>query len=88
MVINVEGQHQLVYQSEDAIIGLDPGDGSRLWSHPSVNVNRDNISPPIWGADGLLWTAMQPEGGATACEAHDARRAHGACKVLHHVPHD
>jgi len=65
LVIRVDGQDQLVYQSEDAIIGLDPGDGSRLWSHRSVNVNRDNISPPIWGADGLLWTAMQPEGGAT-----------------------
>ena len=65
MVIDVAGQDQLVYQSEEAIIGLDPGNGSRLWSHPSVNVNRDNISPPIWDADGLLWTAMQPEGGTT-----------------------
>ena len=63
MVIHVDGQDQLVYQSEDEIIGLDPGNGTRLWSHPSVNVNRDNISPPIWGVDGLLWTSMQLEGG-------------------------
>jgi outer membrane protein assembly factor BamB len=63
MVIHVDGQDQLVFQSEDEIIGLDPGNGTRLWSHPSLNVNRDNISPPIWGEDGLLWTAMQPEGG-------------------------
>jgi len=39
-----------------------------LWSHPSLNVNRDNISPPIWGEDGLLWTAMQPEGGTRVLE--------------------
>ena len=65
LVIEVDGQDQLVYQSENEIIGLDPGNGSRLWSHPSYNVNRDNISPPIWGDDGLLWTAMQPEGGTT-----------------------
>jgi outer membrane protein assembly factor BamB len=63
LVIRVDGHDQLVYQSEDEVIGLDPENGTRLWNHPSINVNRDNISPPIWGDDGLLWTAMQPEGG-------------------------
>jgi len=63
IVIDVDGREQLVYQSEDEIIGLDARTGERIWGRTSFNRNRDNISTPIWGEDHLLWVATQPEGG-------------------------
>jgi outer membrane protein assembly factor BamB len=64
IVIDVDGQDQLVYMSEDEIIGIDARSGERLWSHPSFNVNRDNISTPLWGDDRLLFSSTQPDGGS------------------------
>ena len=52
------------YATEDAIAGIDAATGERLWSHPSFNSNRDNISNPIWGEDRLLWSSTQLEGGS------------------------
>jgi outer membrane protein assembly factor BamB len=63
IVIDVVGQDQLVYQSENEIIGLDARSGERLWSHPCVTEPRDNISTAIWGEDQLLWASTQREGG-------------------------
>jgi outer membrane protein assembly factor BamB len=63
IVIEVDGQYQLVYQSEEEIIGLDARTGESTWRYPSFNRNRDNISIPIWGEeDHLLWTSAQPDG--------------------------
>lgn len=63
IVIDVDGQDQLVYSSEDELVGLDAGTGERLWSHPCVNEHRDNISTPIWSRDHRLWASTQGEGG-------------------------
>jgi outer membrane protein assembly factor BamB len=63
IVIDVDGQDQLVYQSEDEIVGIDAQIGEYLWSYPIVNENRDNISAPIWGEDHLMWVSTQPDGG-------------------------
>jgi outer membrane protein assembly factor BamB len=63
IVIDVDGQDQLVYASEDEIVGIDASTGEHLWSHPCVNEYRDNISTPIWGRDHLLWASTQEDGG-------------------------
>ena len=34
ILIDVDGQQQLVVFGGDEIVGLDPGSGQRLWSHP------------------------------------------------------
>jgi outer membrane protein assembly factor BamB len=62
--ISAAGREQIVYSSEDSIVGIDAGTGEYLWSHRSFNTNRDNISNPIWGSDGLLWSSTQPDGGS------------------------
>jgi outer membrane protein assembly factor BamB len=66
IVIDVEGQHQLVYFSADRIIGLDAGDGTPLWDFPVENQYRNNATGPLWGDSGLLWVATQLDGGTRA----------------------
>jgi outer membrane protein assembly factor BamB len=66
IVIDLEGQEQLVYFSADSIIGIDPTDGTRLWDFPVLNQYRNNSTGPQWGTDDLLWVATQLEGGTRA----------------------
>jgi hypothetical protein len=65
-VIDVDGQQQLVYFSADEIIGLDAGNGRRLWSFPVVNRYRNNATDARWSEDNLLWVATQLDGGTRA----------------------
>ncbi|NIM00567.1 MAG: PQQ-binding-like beta-propeller repeat protein [Acidobacteria bacterium] len=63
IVIDVDGQRQLVYFSADKIIGLDVADGSRLWDFPVLNQYRNNSTAPVWGTGNLLWVPTQLDGG-------------------------
>lgn len=64
IVIDVEGQQQLVYFSADEIVGLDAATGRWLWSHPCENQYLNNATGPIWNVeDRLLWVATQLDGG-------------------------
>jgi outer membrane protein assembly factor BamB len=78
LVIDVDGQQQLVYFSADEVIGLDASDGTRLWSHTCVNEYSNNATNAIWGEDNLLWVATQLDGGARALRLD---RADGATRV-------
>jgi len=62
-VIDVDGQLQLLYFSADEIIGLNAGNGKKLWSFPVVNQYRNNATGPLWGEDDILWVATQQDGG-------------------------
>lgn len=66
IVIDLDGQSQLLYFSSDAIHGLDASTGASLWSAPVVNQYLNNCTPPQWDDDGLLWVATQLDGGARA----------------------
>ncbi len=63
IIINVDGQDQLVFFSSTEIIGLDPTNGTFLWKHPCVNQYKNNVTDPIWGSDNLLWVSTQQDGG-------------------------
>ncbi len=63
IVIEVDGQEQLVYFSADQIIGLDVANGARLWDFPVVNQYRSNSTGPVWGASNLLWVPTHLDGG-------------------------
>lgn len=63
IVINVDGQDQLVFFSEDEVIGMNPTDGSRLWGHKVVNFCRTNCTDALWGDDNLLFAATKGVGG-------------------------
>lgn len=59
IIINVDGQEQLVAFMHGEIVGLDPSSGALYWRHPvSAQWNfHFNISTPIWGAGNLLFAA-------------------------------
>ena len=78
IVIDVDGQDQLVYFSAESIIGLDVENGERLWDFPVVNQYRTNATSPVWGDSGLLWVATQLDGGTRALKL---TRSGGATSV-------
>lgn len=55
ILINVNGQDQLVYFSTDEIVGCDPHNGAYYWHHPHKTQYGLNISTPVWGSDNLLF---------------------------------
>jgi outer membrane protein assembly factor BamB len=64
MLINVDGQDQMVAFMGKQIVGVDPTDGALLWSHPHVTEWGLNISTPVWGPDNLLFISSAYSGGS------------------------
>lgn len=64
IIINVDGQDQLVAFLGKEIVGLDPNNGALLWSHPHVTEWGLNISTPVWGEDNLLFLSSAYNGGS------------------------
>ena len=74
ILINVDGQDQLVATFTGIVVGFDPNNGELLWSNPpqggTIHRARSNIpgvvmSTPIWGSDNLLFTSSAGGGGAS-----------------------
>jgi outer membrane protein assembly factor BamB len=64
ILINLEGQEQLVVFGGDEIVGLDPNNGGLLWSHPHKTEWGLNISTPVWGNDNLLFISSAYNSGS------------------------
>jgi outer membrane protein assembly factor BamB len=64
LLINVDGQDQLVMFLGKVIAGLDPNNGNLLWSHPHVTEWGLNITMPVWGKDNLLFISSAYNGGS------------------------
>jgi len=64
LIINVDGQDQLVAFMGKEIVGLDPNNGELLWSHGHVTDWGLNISTPVWGNDNLLFLSSAYNGGS------------------------
>jgi outer membrane protein assembly factor BamB len=64
ILIDVNGQQQLVAIMEEEIIGLNPDNGDLLWSHPHKNRTKTNVSTPIWGDDNLLFCSSAYDSGS------------------------
>ena len=64
IIINVDGQDQMVAFMGKVIAGLDPNNGELLWSHPHVTDWGLNISTPVWGSDNLLFLSSAYSGGS------------------------
>ena len=64
LLIEVDGQDQLVVVGQQELVGLDPGDGRRLWSHPHPNELGLNLSMPVWGGDRALFVSSGYDGGS------------------------
>ncbi len=63
VLIEVDGQDQVVFFSPTEVIGIAADSGKRLWSHQVVNFCKTNCSAVIWGDDNLLWVATKGVGG-------------------------
>ena len=64
IIINVDGQDQLVAFMFGEVVGVDPNNGDLLWSHPHPVDFGLNTSTPIWGADNLLFISSGYDGGS------------------------
>ena len=64
IIVNVDGQDQLVTTFSDEVVGLDPSNGNLLWSHPHSTSWGLNISTPVWGPGNLLFISSGYNGGA------------------------
>ena len=64
LLIDVDGQSQLVVLGQQEVVGLDPQDGRRLWSHPHTNELGLNISVPLWGPGNMLFVSSAYDGGS------------------------
>jgi len=71
ILIDVDGQQQLVVFGGDIISGMDPASGRQLWSHPHKTDWGLNISTPVWAPDTHLLFASSAYGtGSRALELH------------------
>jgi outer membrane protein assembly factor BamB len=71
ILIDVDGQPQLVVFGGDRVVGMDPSHGQTLWSHPHKTDWGLNISTPVWSpADHLLFVSSAYSVGSRAIELH------------------
>jgi outer membrane protein assembly factor BamB len=64
ILIDVDGQEQLVVFAPSKIVGVDPNNGNLLWSHPHETQYGLNISTPVWGEGNMLFTSSAYDGGS------------------------
>ncbi|MCI0391284.1 MAG: PQQ-like beta-propeller repeat protein [Acidobacteria bacterium] len=64
ILINVDGQEQLVAFMFSDIVGVNPNSGALLWSHPHPTEFGLNTSTPAWGEDNLLFVSSAYGGGS------------------------
>lgn len=73
ILIQVDGQEQVVVFGGDYVVGMDPNDGRTLWSHPHKTDWGMNISTPVWSpADNLLFVSSAYGAGSRAIELRQA----------------
>jgi outer membrane protein assembly factor BamB len=79
ILIDVDGQPQLVVFGGDIITGMDPANGKQLWSHPHRTDWGLNISTPVWSGDTHLLFASSAYG--TGSRALELRQTAGKTTV-------
>jgi outer membrane protein assembly factor BamB len=66
VLINVDGEEQVVVLMAKEVVGLDPKTGDLKWSHPHTNPQKINVTLPIWGPDNVLFISSGYGGGSRA----------------------
>jgi outer membrane protein assembly factor BamB len=73
ILIDVDGQQQVVVFGGDQVVGMDPSNGRTLWSRPHKTSWGLNISTPVWSpADHVLFVSSAYDTGSRAIELHQA----------------
>jgi outer membrane protein assembly factor BamB len=78
ILIDVDGQTQLVIVGGQTVNGLDPSTGDVLWSHPHDTDGDMNNSMPVWGPDNVLFVTSAYNQGSRALRL---RREGGQTRV-------
>lgn len=68
ILIRLGGQAQAVALLNQIIIGVHPGTGDLLWSHPHDTIGDHTASTPLWSDDGLLFVSSAYNGGSRVVE--------------------
>ncbi len=63
ILIEVDGQDQLVYAGAERVVGMSPKDGAQLWKFDHVNQFRTNIFTPVWCPGDILFVSSGGVGG-------------------------
>ena len=66
ILINVDGQRQVVVVGGRTLNALDPVTGEILWSHPHDTTGDMNNSMPVWGPDNVLFVSSAYNQGSRA----------------------
>jgi outer membrane protein assembly factor BamB len=66
LLIRVDGQDQLVAFMVDHVVGLSPGTGDLLWSHPHRTDYAVNAATPVWADGNILVISSAYGTGARA----------------------
>ena len=66
IVINVDGQDQLIVFVERQVAALDPNTGDLLWQHAHNTQYQIHASTPIWGEDNILFISSAYDAGSRA----------------------
>jgi outer membrane protein assembly factor BamB len=64
ILIDVEGQRELVVWGQQEIVALDPDNGRSLWRHPHPSQLGLNISTPVWEPGKPLFISSAYNGGS------------------------
>jgi outer membrane protein assembly factor BamB len=68
VLINVDGQEQVVAFMAKDVVGVDPNNGDLLWTHPHSTEDSFAISMPVWGDGNLLLVSSSYNGGTRALQ--------------------
>jgi outer membrane protein assembly factor BamB len=72
LLINVDGQEQLIVFHTSGVAGLDPKSGTTYWNHAHPTQYGLNISTPVWGEGNLLFLSSAYNGGSRVLELRQA----------------
>ena len=73
VLINVDGQDQVVALMGQQVVAVNPATGDLLWQHPHPTQYHLAISTPIWGPDNILVVSSSYEGGTRALQLAQRR---------------
>jgi outer membrane protein assembly factor BamB len=70
VLIQVDGQEQVVAPMSDDIVAVNPANGDLLWKYPHSTSWGLNIALPLWSDDHTLYVSSAYNGGCVALELH------------------
>lgn len=68
ILINVDGQDQIALLTNHEVVGVDPGNGDLLWTHPHQNQWKTNICTPVWIPGHRLYISSSGDAGSRLLE--------------------